>query len=668
MAEGLVDTTDPEASLGLEWLATNGLGGYAMGTALGANTRRYHGLLVAALRPPIDRALLLHSIIEQIIDGDQTIDLSTHEFASVSLHPQGWRQLVEFNHKPPSAATWHYRAAGFEIHKQVCLSSARNEVAVTYELSGVDRPIMLRLRPLTPLRGFHDLVDAGEDEPEATTSAGNELVASRAELQVTLETDRGTVHIDPQWWRGLVYREDQRRGQGFQEDVWSPGVIEVPLEPDGMNRVVLKARASDEDRETLTSVARSQKQVHSGPSTPPSPRQRLRVAASQFLVHRTEPDQIGFSIIAGYPWFADWGRDAMICVPGLLLTNNRLFEARSTLHTFARHMKQGIIPNRFDDRTGEPHYNTVDASLWFVNAVYAYSQALPQAQQAHASDLIESCRSIIEAYRTGQAPGVSIGQECLITAGSPGEQLTWMDAMRDGTVYTSRYGQPIEINALWHNALCCMERLSQSEQERASLRELSEHVARTMQTAFWWTQRNCCHDVLVPDGDGWVGDGRLRPNQIIAVSLSFSPLTKAQQRDVVNVVRQRLLTPFGLRTLDPDDPKYHGRYEGNMNQRDAAYHQGTVWPWLMGPFGEALLRVDDFSDAARRQVEELLEPLLDQLDSGCLGQLAEIYDGDPPHRPSGCPAQAWSVAEILRLLTLAHKPSRDPQPVATLES
>ncbi|MHC4948914.1 MAG: amylo-alpha-1,6-glucosidase, partial [Planctomycetota bacterium] len=305
---------------------------------------------------------------------------------------------------------------------------------------------------------------------------------------------------------------------------------------------------------------------------------------------------------------------------------------------------------------GPPAYNTVDASLWFVHAAHDLAEAragrLPD-------DLLDACRGVIAGYRS--AGGLArMDRDGLVIAGTEHTALTWMDARREDIVFTPRGGKPVEINALWHHALHCVAALVDDETEQAELRELAGRAAIAFQMGFWWPERRCCHDVLVRRHDEWVGDGRLRPNQIIAAALRFTPLTDAQRRDIIGTVRDRLLTPYGLRTLDPDDPEYCPRFEGDMFERDAAYHQGTVWPWLIGPYGEAVLRAGRFGDAAKRHVRRVIDPLVAELDGGCLDQVAEVYDADPPHRPGGCAAQAWSVAELRRLVHLAGLPGLGP--------
>jgi predicted glycogen debranching enzyme len=392
---------------------------------------------------------------------------------------------------------------------------------------------------------------------------------------------------------------------------------------------------------------------------------RLAVAARQFMVARHGPQARAWtaSVIAGYPWFGDWGRDTMISLPGLMLCTGRLDEAESTLACFAKHLKNGLVPNLFDDYGSAAHYNTVDASLWFVHAAHALHLArLPDTRLTR--EIVEACRTIIAAYRHGTDFDIRMDQaDGLIVAGSPATQLTWMDAARDGVVFTPRFGKAVEINALWHNALLCMSELTEDAGERNELIMLARRVAASFRSAFWWEQRQCLHDCLTPSSSGnFEPDGQMRPNQIFAVSLPFSALNEPQHQAVVKAVGERLLTPFGLRTLDRDDPNYKPRYEGTLFERDAAYHNGTVWPWLIGAYCDSLLRVERFSGDAKRRAHETIRPLIDEMRNAaggrCVGQIAEVYDGDPPHRPSGCPAQAWSVAEVLRILTMIGVPHR----------
>ena len=358
-------------------------------------------------------------------------------------------------------------------------------------------------------------------------------------------------------------------------------------------------------------------------------------AANDFVVLRRAPDgSDGTSIIAGYPWFGDWGRDTMISLPGLLFTPGRFQQARQVLSVFASYVSEGMIPNVFDDYTNEPHYNTVDASLWFIHAAFEYRR-LSNDEHTFNSTLLPACRAILEGYRKGTRFHIGMDEsDCLVTQGDATTQLTWMDAKYDGVVFTPRHGKAVEINALWYHALLLMGEV-----------ELARKAAESFRRAFWISPFRGLRDVV----DGPRRDTSIRPNQIFAVSLPHSPLNDDQQRAVVEVVRRELLTPMGLRTLSASDPRYRGAYRGPQRLRDEAYHNGTVWPWLIGPFLDAYLRVNQRSPAAQEQARQWLRPLIGQMDEYCIGQIHEICEGDAPHRPVGCFAQAWSVAEVLRL-------------------
>ena len=655
MSPDRIDKPDPSAHLGIEWLLTNGLGGYAMGTAPGINTRRYHGLLVAAAAPSVRRIVVLSSMIEQLVIGDETIELSTFQFAdSELLHPEGWRYLTQFQAEPNRSVRWTWRSDGFELSRTIHLVDGENAVRIEYQINCERDAYLLRLRPLMPLRNFHELSCESDPQPSTEVASDGLQVSLDSHLALLHSTIEGTWRVEPQWWRSVAYAQDRARGQDWTEDIWSPGVFELSGD---VTPQTFDVRVHLDVPILKQSGGKGLLDNSSGPTLAAgSIPSRLARAAEQFVVRRDD-DSAGASIIAGYPWFADWGRDAMISLPGLLISTGRIDDARRVLSTFGAHLRRGLIPNRFDDMGGEPHYESIDASLWFVHAVGVYAAAI---NDELPNDLIDACRTIIAAYRNGTDFGIRQCPDGLIAGSeSSGHHLTWMDGARDGVVFTPRHGKPIEISALWHNALHVVAQLTNVADEAAELRELAGHTALSFQMNFWWPQCGCCHDVLKYSDEGWIGDEQLRPNQIFAVSLPYSPLTSEQQRAVVQVVQERLLTPYGLRTLDPDDPQYRGRYEGDMHQRDAAYHQGTVWPWLIGPFCEALLKVNNYSDDSTTAVRQMIQPLLQELDQGCLGHVAEVYDGDPPHRSNGCPAQAWSITELLRVLSLLEQAQRN---------
>jgi len=656
--EELVPLTPAERDVALdhEWMLTNGLGGYAMGTLPGCNTRRYHGLLIASAKPPVRRRLVLHSMIEQLIvrDGDERlVDLSTQRFGDTfALHPEGWRHLTGWTLDAWHAQmTWRLAVDDVAITKVLRLTPGRNRATIDYTVRAGDRAVRLRVRPLIPLRDYHEL-SRRDDRPLLATLPSSDVLC--------LTRDAERVHciacaddanrepswcVEPEWWYDFGYPEDAARGQTYLEDIWSPGscLLDVPR---GSTRT-LSISVSLEAPLLRAPVSTVTEDVTL--DAPPKPRalSQLRLAADQFIAGRDVDGRWSTTILAGYPWFADWGRDAMISLPGLLLDTDRLTEAHAVLQLFARHRADGLVPNRFDDYGGTPHYNTVDASLWFINGVYAF--ALAGGRRDALPELLDACEDILHAYEHGTRYGIRMDDDGLITSGDPTTQLTWMDAKRNDIVFTPRHGKAIEINALYHNALRIMAELTPDDAQRTACRERAERLAVIMRLVFWWPEESCCHDVIMPDVNGWHPDGRLRCNQIFAVSVPFSPLTDEQQAGVVAAVRDHLLTPFGLRTLDPRHPDYRGRFEGDLMQRDAAYHNGTAWPWLIGAYCDAVERTSSDVAAARHQQRNAISSLIGELDRDCLHQLAEVYDGDAPHRPAGCPAQAWSVAEVHRI-------------------
>ena len=690
MHEIRINPEDPasiQRALNTEWLLTNGLGGYAMGTALGVNTRRYHGLLVAATKPPVGRIVALHSVIEQLViprdDGsEEIVDLSTQMFVGPPpegepiLHPNGWRKLRSFR-LSAEGSDFEYEIGAGRVFKGIGLFPGRNCCRCGYLVKGFAQPIKLRLRPIVLLRDFHSLM-TGQKQPRVECRknacivelAGLRLAIEAMKSQASDDPTNMTWRIDEQWWRQFAYVQDRKRGQDWVEDAWSPGYLEaMPTQVQRQHwsiglRALLR-KPKKEDREAG--------HRRFGYSTPAgiahTPLTCLKWDAHAFVVTRVAKRDASVSAIAGYPWFGDWGRDTMISLPGLMLCTGRIDDARSCLMLHAQHLRNGLIPNVFDDYGGPAHYNTADASLWFVHAVHELWKAphpLPgppsQGGGEEMTALIAACRAVIASYKRGTDFNIRMDRrDGLIIAGDEGSQLTWMDAKRDGVVFTPRHGKAVEINALWFNALHCLAEMSEDESERNELFALSRRVSESFRAQFWWRERGCLHDVLLPSGveaaKQFVSDGKLRPNQVFAVSLPFSPLAENQQRAIVKIVGKRLLTPFGLRTLDRDDPDFRGRFEGNLFERDQAYHNGTVWPWLIGPYCEALLRINDFDGDTKKKVKQIIQPLLDELGNieggRCLGQLAEVYDGDPPQLPGGCPAQAWSVAEVLRIATLS---------------
>ena len=487
----------------------------------------------------------------------------------------------------------------------------------------------------------------------------------RNSCELFLSCPAGTFEKDPQWWFDFVYRNDKQRGQDFTEDLWSPGFFRCRIE--SPTKILFAANLADRvqsqvlaniDIETIrNNLHKYQSSITAAAKTSDEASRKLCLAAEQFIVNckaqkpKSKPSAGRVTVLAGFPWFMDWGRDAFIALPGLLLLTGRFEQAKSVLTTFAAAAANGMIPSRFDDRSDTAYFNSIDASLWFINAAFEYLKATGD-HETFNRQLLPVIREIVESYHNGTRFGICADADGLITAGSSTTQLTWMDAKYEGVPFTPRYGKAVEANALWYNGLC---RLAQFFADSdTAVAEHYQGMADKVGTAFcewfWNEEIGCLNDCVLPDCSV---DVTIRPNQIFAVSLPFSALPAQQQKCVVDVVQKELLTPYGLRTLNTQDGRYKGTCIGSPRERDGAYHKGTAWPFLLGPFVEAYLKVNDFSADSKEQASKFIEPLLQHLTlNGCLGQINEIFDGNAPHKPRGCFAQAWSVAELIRAYNL----------------
>ena len=693
-----------------EWLLTNGRGSYASSTIVGCNTRAYHGLLIGSLMPPAHRIMALSNCLEMVISKGKIFNLSTFEFPD-KFAPAGFGFLKKF--RRDIGMHFDYELANVELTKSVYLVRDTDTVAIVYNFTRIREPVEFVSRPFVALRNFHSLQKsyAMLCSKWLGSDADGLLVRHQMPNSCELRLCCPSAHFekDPQWWFNFTYRHDRERGQGFAEDLWAPGFFKCRI--DKPAKIVLWASLSpptaghkhnpitDADIDTVckdlqryrkelkhqVKKAKSQSQISA--SNDRSKNQNMRVgkskyfdmlclAAEQLVTKRQTNNRCSTTILAGYPWFADWGRDAFISLPGLLLVTGRFEEAKSVLTTFAAVADEGMIPNRFDDNSDSAHFNSVDASLWFINAAFQYLRATDDSE-TFMQVLCPTIRWIIDSYHKGTKFGIHADADGLITAGDEQTQLTWMDAKCDGVTFTPRYGKAVEVNALWYNALMQMSNFElgrvglgppiqhggakphptisesyaeQNEENAKRYGSMAEKARTSFRKLFWNESKGYLNDCILPDGSI---DDSLRPNQIFAVSMNFSPLSEQQQASVVEVVQNHLLTPYGLRTLSPDAANYKGEYTGPMRQRDEAYHQGTVWPYLIGPFIEAYLKVNEFSPESKNQAAEFVEPLLEHLtEDGCLGSISEIFDGDPPHKPKGCFVQAWSIAELIRAYQL----------------
>lgn len=628
-----------------EWLETNGLGGFALSTVSGRNARRYHGLLVAATTPPTGRAVLLGKLEESLLVGDERYELSVNRYGG-RLHPRGDLHLRSFRTDP--FPTWEYDAGGVRLKRTFFLAHGEETAVVSWELlSEAPAPVRLEVRPLLAYRGHHELRGpATPCDPAVVREEEAVLLHPCAALpDVRLAHDAESVSETFFWYRGVEYDLDRERGYEFAEDLFSPVCFSWDLSArPGATLVATLGERRAGDAPELRAAEEKRRRRIEGAGSDRRLLRLLRAAADRFVVRRGE----GSTIIAGYPWFTDWGRDAMIALPGLLLATRRFDVARSVLETFARHVDRGMVPNRFPDEGTEPEYNNVDGTLWFVEAVRAYHEAT--RDDAFRRQVYPLLVEIVERHLRGTRFGIRADVDALLSSGEPGQQLTWMDAKVDGRVVTPRAGKPVEVQALWHNALRVVSLYAADLGDAftaARLLALADQARESFSALFWDERIGWLADVVAPDGSR---DFSLRPNQLFALSLHRPLVTGSRAAKALKAVEEKLLTPYGLRSLDPSHPDYRGRFEGGPAERDAAYHQGTVWPWLLGPFVDAHLAVRGNNPESRRVASAWLAPLVEHLFGPGLGQLPEVFDGDAPHRPGGCVAQAWSVGEVLRVV------------------
>ncbi len=631
-----------------EWLATNGSGAFASGSVSGAVTRRYHAFLCAAIDGPQDRRVLVTKIEETVHCNGVATDLSANFWAH-EISPRGDRFLSDFTLDP--LPHWTYRVptdkGEIVIEKTVWMVPDENTAVARYELKS-GPACELQVRAFVAPRSYHSTHHANDNfNRQLDISADNSAVAMRpyAEMPPVYIASGGRFCADENWYLNFQWPIEKERGLDSSEDAFCPGYFCLSLEVEAPQLVIASTQSVDmAEAEASRETVISAKRELAGGDDWHDAGARLKLAADQFIVKRADGLH---TVLAGYPWFTDWGRDTMIALPGLCLTTNRFDIAASILRSFAGAMSQGMIPNRFPEGNETPDYNTVDGTLWFFHAVFQYGHI--SGDWKTVRELYPKLVESIEWHLAGTRFGIMADDDDgMLRAGDANSQLTWMDAKVGDTAFTPRAGKPVEIQALWFNALCEMAswgRCFEDHNTAAICTEWSRKVATHFAPMFWNEAAGCLYDCV----DGNTKDGAIRPNQIFAVSLPNHLLSDAQQQSVVEVVQRELLTPVGLRSLSPRDSRYRGHYGGDQWSRDSAYHQGTVWGWLLGPFMGAYLTVHGETDEAKAQVREWLQPMIAHLDVAGLGSISEIFDGDAPHAPRGCFAQAWSVAETLRM-------------------
>jgi predicted glycogen debranching enzyme len=652
-----------------EWLVTNGKGGYASGTIAGVASRRYHGLLIAALPAPLGRQMMFNHLSEMIrVPSGETMFFGGEETPGGNLVLYGWEHLKEFRleHGLP---VWRYEVAGVVFEKRIVLSYLQNTAFIMYRLLDGPPAVRLKLRPSVHFRNHEAPVNAPHPGPYAFGATEDRYEVSAPAplppLRLYLYGDGRAFTVEGKLLPELLYRVEQSRGYESQGVLWSPGYFRVNLGREQPATLVVSTESWDtilalkpdqaltaeaERRERL--LAQADPRVRDGDAT------QLVLAADQFLITpavRVEDSARAHAsgdeartVIAGYHWFTDWGRDTMISLEGLTITTGREDEAGYLLRTFAHHIRDGLIPNLFPEGEKEGLYHTADATLWFFHALHRYLQATED--HATLTLLLPKLLDIVEHHLKGTRFGIGVDPaDGLLRQGEEGYQLTWMDAKVGDWVVTPRRGKAVEINALWYNALRLLEgwlRDANGPDAARPIAAQAERARRSFNQRFWFEEGGYCYDVI--DGAGG-DDSACRPNQLLAVALDHPILDRARWPRVVEVAERKLLTPVGLRSLTPDHPDYKPKYYGDLRSRDAAYHQGTVWGWLIGPFIDAWLKVHPGDPT---QARRFLTGFVDHLREGCVGSINEIFDAEAPYHPRGCIAQAWSVAEVLRTWAL----------------
>lgn len=642
--------SDFEQATAREWLETNGIGGFASGTVSGANTRRYHAILTAATRPPLGRVTTVSKLDEKIVIDGSGFELSSNRYPG-AVNPEGYKYLKNFRLDP--FPIWTYDVEGIEIEKQLFMIHGSNTTVCRWSIKNNDategKEIELEIRPLLSCVDYHSLSHENDAfDGEFEVAEDSVTIRPFADLPPLFFRHNGTaVEKTGYWYKSFELAIEQERGFDFTEDLFQPFVITFDL-ADPADVVVScgerhSGKASKLEREELK---RREKLVKKS-EVKDDFEQQLVLAADQFVVERGD----GYTIIAGYPWFSDWGRDTMISLNGLTLATGRPKIAKEILLEFSKHVSQGMLPNRFPDAGDEAEYNTVDATLWYFEAVRAYSESTGDYRFVK-KQIYPTLIEIMTWHLRGTRYQIHVDTDGLLYAGEPGVQLTWMDAKIGDKVITPRTGKPVEIQALWYNALKIMADFAErfgDEEDRSRYQSMADLAQLSFNAVFWNEADQCLFDVV----ENGHRDAAIRPNQIFSVSLPYSMLDDVTARKVVDKVETELLTTVGLRSLAPSDPAYIPIYIGGPYERDSAYHQGTVWGWLIGPFIDAYRRV--YPDRPER-IGEILSGFKSHLAEAGLGQISEIFDADPPHTPRGCPAQAWSVAEVLRVLRAETRP------------
>jgi len=625
-----------------EWLETNGLGGWSSSSIIGCNTRRYHGLLVAAVKPPTERTLLLSKLDETIVINENRFELGVNDYGDV-ISPTGNQFLKSFAKE--LFPQWTYDVNGVLLKKTIAMIHGENTVVIIYDVLKAAKPFTMELLPLMAGRFYHSMNHAGPQMHwDVDFENGQFHNKPDGELDVYINIPGSSYRHTPRWFSNFNYAVEKYRGQEFTEDLFNHGIFSVNLEKgDSMGIIISTNDSTGRDAHELLAKESLRRQLLLNDQPDDETVQQLVLAADQFIVKRGEDLK---TVIAGYHWFTDWGRDTMISLPGLCLSTGRFEDAKKILAAFAKVVSRGMLPNRFQDNGEEPEYNNVDGTLWYFIAVYKYLQATNDKKFV-LQEILPVLKDIIDWHYRGTRYNIHVTDDNLLYAGEEGQQLTWMDARIGTWVVTPRMGLPVEIQALWYNALCIYSELLQLNKEKDAALNFSKKAEQT-KASFNQLFRNPAAGYLYDyiDEQG-IPNAELRPNQLFAISLPFTLINDAQKATaILKAVEEHLYTAVGLKSLPESDPKYIAVYGGDAWHRDSSYHQGTVWSWLLGPYVDALVK----AKSPKTKIKKVIDAFKYHLNEGCIGSVSEIFDADAPHHPRGCIAQAWGVAEVLRVI------------------
>ena len=633
-----------EEAIQHEWLETNGLGGWAGSTLIGCNTRRYHGLLVAATVPPTERMSLVSKLDETIILNGEQFELSTNNYGDV-VAPKGYQYLTSFTKN--LFPQWQYAANGIVLQKTIAMIHGENTVVIIYDIIKAPQTFTLELLPLLSVRGYHNMMHQNQSINQNDNFSDHTFStkAYNGTPDIFIKVPGSNYQHNPNWYLHFNYPVEQYRGLDFTEDLFTHGKFTVELkEGDALGIILSTDDTAGKEAYALLAKEKIRRDSLLDNPFKATTGQLLTLAADQFIVNRGEDLK---TVIAGYHWFTDWGRDTMISLPGLCLSTGRYDDAKKILSAFANSVSQGMLPNRFQDNGEPPEYNNVDGTLWYFIAVYKYLQATDNKSFV-LKEILPVLADIIDWHFKGTRYNIHTTEDGLLFAGEMGQQLTWMDARIGNWVVTPRMGKPVEIQALWYNALCIYsELLLLNKQKKLSGEYIfkANKAKKSFTDLFWNPADNYLYD-NIDENNAMVSE--LRPNQLFAISLPFALLDGAKAKQVLKIITEQLYTPVGLKTLPKSDLQYLPVYGGDAYHRDSAYHQGTVWSWLLGPYIDAIMKVQGSS--ARTQSKKVIKAFEYHLNEGCIGNVSEIFDAEAPHHPRGCVAQAWGAAEILRVI------------------